>query len=292
MSETTPNPGPYPFPAPIPPEFEPQDHPYTQPRRERDLFGKEPPGDHIDWSHRKGEPRVFALLWMIFLLSTTALMFARLAKGYSISPSVSRPASKEMLVIVVIGMSLLWPMTRLSQKIPRPSIVMSSIRDLIVVIVPMQAVIWPQRLIVLGGWSAEVVLALCLHTLAWGLVIAGAISIASIFIAGTSQRTQQRTRALSMLSILVIVFAFPLIEILTLKGAAIGPANANLGWMLSPITGIMELTADRSVLGRAAFAYNAHFRMIAAVACVGISFLIFGRALENARWVARRRIDP
>lgn len=290
MSESPPNPGPYPFPAPIPPEFEPSS--YTQPRKERDLLGKEPRGDLIDWSHRKGEPRVFALLWMIFLLSTTALMFARLATGFSISPSVSRPASQEMLVIVAIGMSILWPMVRLSQRIPPPSIVMSSIRDLVVVIVPMQAVIWPQRLIVLGGWSSEVVLALALHTLAWGILIAGAVSIGSIFIAGSTPQTQQRNRALSMLGVLLIIFAFPIIELLTLKGASIGPANANLGWMLSPITGIMELTADRSVLGRAAFAYNAHFRMIAAVACVGFAFLIFGRALENAKWVARRKIDP
>lgn len=290
MSESPPNPGPYPFPAPIPPEFEPSS--YQQPRKERDLLGKEPPGDLIDWSHRKGEPRVFALLWMIFLLSTTALMFARLATGFSISPSVSRPASQEMLVIVAIGMSILWPMVRLSQRIPPPSIVMSSIRDLVVVIVPMQAVIWPQRLIVLGGWSSEVVLALALHTLAWGILIAGAVSIGSIFIAGSTPQTQQRNRALSMLGVLLIIFAFPIIELLTLKGASIGPANANLGWMLSPITGIMELTADRSVLGRAAFAYNAHFRMIAAVACVGFAFLIFGRALENAKWVARRKIDP
>lgn len=286
MSESPPNPGPYPFPAPIPPEFEPSS--YQQPRKERDLLGKEPPGDLIDWSHRKGEPRVFALLWMIFLLTTTALMFARLATGFSISPSVSRPASQEMLVIVAIGMSILWPMVRLSQRIPPPSIVMSSIRDLIVVIVPMQAVIWPQRLIVLGGWSSEVVLALALHTLAWGIVIAGAVSLGSIFIAGSSPESQQRNRALSMLGVLLLVFAFPLIELLTHKGAAIGPANANLGWMLSPITGIMELTTDRSVLGRAAFAYNAHFRMITAVACVGFAFLIFGRALENAKWVARR----
>lgn len=290
MSESPPNPGPYPFPAPIPPEFEPSS--YQQPRKERDLLGKEPPGDLIDWSHRKGEPRVFALLWMIFLLSTTALMFARLATGFSISPSVSRPASQEMLVIVAIGMSILWPMVRLSQRIPPPSIVMSSIRDLVVVIVPMQAVIWPQRLIVLGGWSSEVVLALALHTLAWGILIAGAVSIGSIFIAGSTPQTQQRNRALSMLGVLLIIFAFPIIELLTLKGASIGPANANLGWMLSPITGIMELTTDRSVLGRAAFAYNAHFRMIAAVACVGFAFLIFGRALENAKWVARRKIDP
>jgi len=269
--------GPYPFPAPPPP-------------RERDLLGNEPPGELIDWSHRKGEPRIFALLWMIFLLSATAMMFARLSTGYSISPSVSIPASRQMLVIVVFGMSILWPMIRFSQAIARPSIVAASIRDMIVILVPMQAVLWPQRLIVLGGWSTEVVIALVLHCAAWGLVIAGIVAIGSILIAGSTNHA--RMRVLVMLGAIAIVMGMPLIELVTLKGAPISEAHANLGWMLSPITGVLEITADRSVLGQPAIVYNAHFRIIAAVACVGLAFLIFGRALENARWVARRRIEP
>jgi len=271
--------GPYPFPAtalpPIP--------------RERDLLGNEPPVDRIDWSHRKGEPRVLALLWMIFLLTATAMMFANLSVGYSISPSVSRPASRQMLVVIVVGMSILWPMIRLSQTIARPSIVASSLRDMVVILIPMQAVIWPQSLIVLGGWSIAVVTALALHIIAWGLVIAGLLAIASILIANSPHHI--RTRILTMAAILTAIFAVPLIELLTLKGAPIGIAHANLGWMLSPITGILELTTDRSPLGQPAMVYNAHFRIIAAVACLGIAFLIFGRALENARWVARRRIQ-
>jgi len=274
------DPGPYPFPAP----------PASQATRERDIFGKEPPGELIDWSHRKGEPRVFALLWMIFLLATTAFMFARLAKGYSISPSLSRPASREMLVIIALGMSVLWPMTRFSQTIPRPSIVAASLRDMIVILIPMQAIIWPQRLIVLGGWSSPVVVALALHTAAWALLIAGVVSIGSILIAGSNHHN--RTRVLVMLASLLVVFVVPLIELITLKGAPISPAHANLGWMLSPVTGILEITADRSVLGQPAKVFNAHFRMIAAIACVGLAFLIFGRALENAKWVARRRVWP
>lgn len=276
MSDSSSNLDPIPFPTPT-----------SSPPRERDLLGKEPPGDLIDWSHRKGEPRVFALLWMIFLLSATALMFARLSKGYSISPSVSRPASQEMLVIIAIGMSILWPMVRFSQTIPRPSIVAASLRDMVVILIPMQAVIWPQRLIVLGGWSMEVVLALAFHFAAWGLVIAGIMSIGSILIAGSTHHA--RARILAMLGAMAVTTGMPVIEFLTLKGAPIGPAHANLGWMLSPITGILELTADRSVLGQPAIVYNAHFRMITAVACVGLALLIFGRALERARWVVNRR---
>ncbi len=195
-----------------------------------------------------------------------------------------------MLVVVIFGMSILWPMVRFSQTIPRPSIVAASLRDLIVMLIPAQAVIWPQRLIVLGGWSTEVVLALSLHIAAWGLVLAGIVSIGSVLIA--SSVNHARTRVLVMLAALVMVLGMPMVELLTLKGAPIGAAHANLGWMLSPITGILEITADRSVLGQPAIVYNAHFRIIAAVACVGLALLIFGRALENARWVARRRIKP
>lgn len=273
MSEQPDNPDPFRFPD-------------QRIERERDILGKQPPGDLIDWSHRKGEPRVFALLWMIFLLMVTAMMFSRLATAYSISPSISRPASRQMLVVIAFGMCVLWPMTRLSQTIPRPSIVASCLRDMVVILIPLQAIVWPQRLIVLGGWSTKVVLVLDLHFLAWGLVIAGATSIASILIAGSTNHA--RARVLAMLAVLMVVFGVPMVELVTLKGAPIGPANANLGWMLSPITGILEITADRSALGQPAIVYNAHFRMIVGVGCVGLALLIFGRALENARWVARR----
>lgn len=277
MSESQFNPGPYPFPA--------------QPtKRERDLLGKEPPGDLIDWSHRKGEPRVLALLWMIYLLIATTLMFSSLASGYSISPSISRPASREMLVIVIFGMTVLWPMTRFSQTIAPPSIVGASVRDLFVILVPMQAILWPQRLIVLGGWSTEVVLALVLHSAAWGLVTAGVLAVGSILIAGSNHHA--RTRAIVTLASIAVVVLVPLVELISLKGAPLSVAHANLGWMLSPITGILEITADRSVLGQPAMVFRDHFRIIAAVACVGLALLVFGRALENAKWVARRRIDP
>ncbi len=273
--------GPFPFPVPAP-------SPPVQ--RERDLLGNEPPGDLIDWSHRKGEPRVFALLWMIFLLTTTALMFTRLASGYTVSPSVSRPAAQQMLVISVLGMCVLWPLVRFSQRIARPSIVAASLRDMIVILIPLQAILWPQRLIVLGGWSTEVVVALVLHTTAWALILAGTIAIGSILIA--SSGASQRTRALAMLATLIVISIGPLIEMITLKGAAIGPSHANLGWMLSPVTGILEITADRSVTGQPAMVYNAHFRIITAVGCVGLALLAFGRALENTHWVVNRRLNP
>lgn len=263
-----------PFPAPIP-----------QPApRERDLLGKEPPGDHIDWSHRKGEPRVFAVLWMIYLLCATALMFSSISSGYSVSPSVSRPASQQMLVMVGIGIGILWPMVRFSQTIAPPSVVGASIRDMVVVMIPIQAVLWPQRLIVLGGWSADVVIALVLHFLAWGLVIAGMISIGSILISRSSSHL--RMRMLVMVVTIFACIAAPLIEVFILKGAKLDATGANLGWMLSPITGILEITTDRSVLGQNAMVYKDHFRMILAVSCVGLAFLIFARALETTKRVA------
>ncbi|MFK7759812.1 MAG: hypothetical protein AB8C13_07695 [Phycisphaerales bacterium] len=288
MSQEPVNPGPFPFPAPSSHQHDSARTP--PPKRERDLFGKEPPGELVDWSHRKGEPRVFAVLWMIFLLSSTAMMFARLSTGYTISPSVSSPAAREMLVLVVFGMSILWPMVRFSQKIARPSIVAASIRDMIVVLIPLQAVIWPQRLVVLGGWTLDVVAAMALHTFAWGLVIAGLISIGSILIAGSSN--DRITRMWMMLGTALVVFMVPVIELVTLKGAPLSVAHANLGWMLSPVTGILEITANRNELGRPAMVFGAHFRIITAVGLVGIALLLFARSLENAKWVARRRIQP
>ncbi len=259
----------------------------TPASRERDLWGNEPPRDLVDWSHRKGEPRVFALLWMIYLLLATAMMFASLASGYTVAPRISRPITREMLVVVIFGMAVLWPLVRLSQTIAPPSVVASSVRDMIVILIPLQAILWPVQFIVLGGWSFDVVLALSAHFAAWALVIAGLISLGSILIARSSN--SYWVRVCAMFVVLVAIFVVPLIELISLKGASVGMAHANLGWMLSPMTGVLEITADRGPLGQPAVVFSAHFRIIAAVACVGLALLLFGKALENTNRVAYRR---
>ena len=258
--------------------------------RERDLFGKEPPGGYEDWSHRKREPRALALMWLIFLMVASAAMFSRLSIGYSITPSLSRPAATEMLAIVIAGASVLYPMLRLSQALPMPSAVASGVRDWFVLVVPLQAVLWPNRLVVLGGWSGEVVLTLGAHGAAWITLGVGIVAV-TLALAGVTGRPML-VRTIGMGAIILTAFAAPVLELLTHRGAGAGALNTHIGWMLSPVTGVLEITRDRSVLGAPAVVTDAQLRIIAGIACVGLGLVLVAGAIERRVPLAERRMSP
>jgi len=258
--------------------------------RERDLFGNEPPEGYEDWSHRKGEPRTLALLWMIFLMAASAWMFSRLSIAPSVSPSVSRPAAREMLVFVMVGACVLYPMLRLAQAIPLPSVTGAGLRDALVLVIPMQAVLWPNRLVVLGGWNGGVILALAVFGAAWVLIVVGVCSI-TLAGAGVSGRPVL-VRVIGSLVIVALALGVPLVELVTRIGAGVDARGAHLGWMLSPITGVVELTRDRRALGVVAEVHAAHIEIIASVACVGLAMILVGAAIERAVPLADRRMSP
>lgn len=274
-------PAPHPEPAqPAVGEFMHPDATQVQSIVDRDILGNTP-RNHPDWSHRRGEPRVFTLLWMIYLMGSTVLMFSSMAMAISISPEITRPAARTMLVVMVVGFSILWPMVRFSQRQPSNAFVRDAIRDAIVVFIPIQAVLWPQTLPVLASWSISVVSAIALMSLAWIIVIAGIIAM------GTSSihRNQGKdtVRVIWMLIIMLVVFAAPLAGFVNLEGVLIDVDRPRVGWLLSPITGVLELTRDRSELGSSARVFLGHWRIIIAVGCVGSALLLIAQALQVAR---------
>jgi len=263
----------------------------NEPRpRERDLFGQAPPEGFEDWSHRKREPRALALLWMIFLMLVSAWMFARLSIAPTVSTSVSRPAAREMLVFAMVGACVLYPMLRLAQAIPLPSVVGAGVRDALVLILPLQAVLWPNRLVVLGGWGSDVILALAAHSAAWIVLLVGASSVS---LAGASVSGRPAlARALGSAAVVVLALGAPMVELVTGIGAGVDARGVHLGWMLSPITGVLELTRDRAAAGAPAGVHAAHLQIIAGVACVGLGLVLVSGAMERAVSLADRRMSP
>jgi len=249
---------------------------------DRDLFGNTPKS-HADWSHRRGEPRVFTLMWMIYLMGSTVIMFSSMAMAYSISPHITRPAARSMLMVVVLGFSVLWAMVRFSQRQIAVSPIRFALRDAVVLFVPMQAVIWPQALPVLAGWSIEVVAAISAMSLAWIVLLSGIIGMGSASIQRNAGK--ESTRILWMLIVILIVFLAPIVGGLQANGAWVEVDHPRVGWMLSPVTGLMEITRDRQELGVSARIFIEHWRMILAVLFVGIALLFIAQASE----VARRR---
>lgn len=248
-------------------------------RTDLDIFGR-PPVHHADWSHRRGEPRVFALLWMIYLMVVTALMFASVTGALNVSQSITRPAARSMLVATMFGIAIVWPLVRFSQNVPAQGTVASVLRDWVVIIVPVQAVVIPQMFPVLAGWSLGVVLAVDAFICVWALAIGGVIAMAYRSI-GESDRGV--ARVFWMLLVMFVVLASPVVGMLSGAGAQAGVADARVGWLMSPLTGIVELTRERSVLGQSAHIQPGHWRMIGAIGCIGAALALFGHAIEVAR---------
>lgn len=247
--------------------------------KERDIFGRVPK-DRSDWSHRRGEPRVFALIWMLYLMGVTGLMFASLSDAFFVSTAITRPAARGMLVATMAGIVLLWPAIRLSQR-PADLPVRSVLRDLFVVLIPAQAVIWPHALRELGDWSFGVLTALAGVFAAWALVVGGVLAMAD------SGYGAGRARWVWMLVLLFVGLGAPAYAVARgqVRMTPAPTPAAHPGWMFSPLTAVMEVTRDRDASDGVTRVSDTHWRLIVAPACVGGSLL----CLAGATGVAARR---
>lgn len=189
------------------------------------------------WAHRKGEPRIFALLWSVYL------MFSALGTIFAVR-SLSVPTSQQysfgaaaLLTMVTIGCTLLWPAVRLSQSAPRlPG--QAVIGDLIVVLVPVQVIIWP--LPVLTHWPWEIAAGLSVMMTSWTLFVAVPLWRAL-------RQNDAVERAITMLLIVAIVaLGAGVLGLLRLRGVG-GSLPAWL-WLSSPVTGVWELVSAPSGL--------------------------------------------
>lgn len=170
-----------------------------------------------------------------------------------------------MLLCTTIGLTIAWPMLRLSQARCAQSI-RRTLLDLAVLVALVQVVVWPLRLVT--PWSVARTLAVDGTLVAW-TALAGAI-------VAVGSRFRARGRTLTMASILALVLAVPLVEHVgrellrpTSHGAASDEDDA-AEWpvaaaftRLSPVTAIHALTGggparpestDRISLATAAFA--------------------------------------
>lgn len=260
--------------------------PAPESAKERDLFGRVPKGRR-DWSHRKGEPRVFALLWTAFLMAATLLMFASLSAAWVVTPESYRPAAQSLLMVVILGVVVLWPMTRLCQAPPRERALSATLKDMVVVLLPVQALVWPHTLRILSGWPAGVVAAVSLSTISWGLVAGGVLAIAQV----TSGGRTGVARTVWMLVILLLVLGAP--AWLALTGAMrvdqmdSSSPGTTLGWMFSPATAVAELTRSRPWTGRSAWITALHWGSIAWTAALGVGCWGGAWALSLTRRASR-----
>lgn len=218
------------------------------------------------WAHRRGEPRVFALFWTVYLMVATGLALASIGFRGQVPVDVYRPVVQMLLVTVGVGIVLIWPLVRLSQTRPAVSGAWAAMMDYFVVILPVQAIVWPQTW--LTGWTLEVIGAIAVMLAGWGLLVAGLLAWALGPGTGRDERTRVAGSAVWMGVIIGLVAVGPL---LGQAMGGIGPgASGQGGWGLtSPLTGVHALTTGLPVGGMGGSVMTGRWSMIVAPGAVG-----------------------
>lgn len=154
------------------------------------------------WAHRKGEPRPLALLWSMYLMACASLTLLQVRSLTMPTSAQFVEGCRSFLLLVMLGLTLLWPMLRLSQEPPR-RVTPSLLGDLLVLTLPVQAALWPMPL--LTHWPISIVAAIAGASLSWTIFAAGLLAIA---LRGGSARA----RWIAMACMIGVVSAFPMIR--------------------------------------------------------------------------------
>ncbi len=191
------------------------------------------------WAHRRAEPRLFAFLWTLYLFVTVLGSLLWLTRSGVLAASAYGPAARIMLIVIAAGATILWPMVRLSQIVPRERPVSAAFGDLVVVVMPVQVVVWP--LAFLANWPVKVVALVSVMLLVWPALSGGLIAIA---FAECYRRGVPALRPVVRMGWMVLciaaVCAGPLVVILTAVGEQIDITS--WAWKLSPFTFVFLLT--------------------------------------------------
>lgn len=251
---------------PLPPGFERAAHAGS----EIDLFGKPPPEGKQDWSHRRAEPRPLALAWTCFLLIATTLSFVRASGGEAITAADYRPHARELLFLITLGLIVLWPMLRLSQRRPEPGtrVGIAVMRDLAVLLLTTQAMIWPH--VYLARYPLDVLGGVAVLCTGWALIAGAMLWVAQ---AGAMRRgdASHGSRGWWMVCWLVVVLgggAWALAEASLIGGLSSGE-GAQPGWLRSPLTGVLEMLRDRPSSGFAAAITAEHWTILIRTLLIG-----------------------
>lgn len=231
-----------------------------------------PAGDR--WAHRRGEPRTFAAAWIVYLFAAAIVALGAGGSLGLVATDAYRASARVLMVLVGVGITVLWPMLRLSQVQPERSIG-ASVRDFFVVLVPVQAVVWPQALPWMAAWPWEVVAALAAHFAAWGVIVSGTLARAAALTPGG--------RAAAMALLVMAALLAPGVRL------AVGPVEdlarrappPDRLLTASPVTGAWELCRDRSWSGRSAEVSLEQWSIIAAEGAAGV--LVWAAAVAKRR---------
>jgi len=230
------------------------------------------------WAHRRAEPRTFTFLWTIFLLVTTGIAIASVGLHGAVQEEGARTAARTILLVAAIGVSVLWPMTRLCQRAPEPG-ASWAVQDTLAIVLPLQAVIWPH--IWLAGWSLETAAAVSVVLAAWAVLVGGLL--AAVF----SRRSPGPLARTVWMIVFVSLPALGPMAGLAVQSVSV-PTIETTRWlqMASPATAIDQLAPSRPWQGSSRITRE-HWAAIGLMGVAGgVAWLV---ALPMARGYRRSR---
>jgi len=187
-------------------------------------------GAEDGWSHRRGEPRVLVLLWAVYLLAASTATILRMPDVGFVEPRFVQAAARTLVLLVGLGLTVLWPMVRLSQASPsRPAL--AAAVDLIALGAPLGAVLWPVTW--LGGWGWEVTASLVAMLVGWG------VAMAVVVAAGTATHSGARRAGWAVVVVVAVVLG-------PVAAVALSGTGLSTRWMFyaSPLTAVYALTTE------------------------------------------------
>ncbi|MBL8763096.1 MAG: hypothetical protein JNM07_02360 [Phycisphaerae bacterium] len=189
------------------------------------------------WAHRRGEPRVFAFFWAMYLLVAIAMTVVVAPDSLPALIGAQHAPARDLLYLSSIGLTVLWPLTRLSQSPPDGHPLMSHFTDLLVVLLPLHTLAWPMH--AFTSWGLSTVTAIALLLTAWGSLVSGvlAVTLTPCESAGCENRVRF-DRAWTMLALLAASIGPALIAAV----APLPPLVTEFLSHLSPFSAIAHLT--------------------------------------------------
>ena len=261
-------------------------------------LGLVPPKQGPDpYAHRRGEPRSFAAMWVLYLFCAIALMLAGLGWTGLAASDIYRPAARLLMLLIASSVWIVWPMVRLSQEAP-PNPERAFLADCVLVLAPSLGAIVPQALPWMAAWPAPDCLGLATFLAAWTF-LAGAILALTLQQESASMRAGYgqshavlRSHRTGVMLAMCVAAILPGVLLFAKQNATTSTASSQITDALllaSPATGMWSLTEPKPWLGQTIHVEPVEWLAISLVAfAAAIAWgLVFARKSRRAACVAQ-----
>lgn len=222
-------------------------------------------------------------MWVGFLL-VASLTTVGLSGALGVNMGdVYRPAARLFFGVAGIGVSVFWPLIRLSQAAPRDP-ARAALEDMIVILLPLQASIWPQTWTWMAGWPLDTIRLLALALGGWVLGTGALLVLAHHDLLSREAHAgspHPSRRASWMLAFVALAIVGPASALLVTPGSD----APNFGLLASPAGVAFEIARDRAWSGHPTRVDPAH--VLAAWSTAGVG--VVGWMIIGLRVASRRR---